>query len=106
MLELRLSFGAFTESCAAEMHQNSLTLNSSLFVKTLFHAEPVRLEGPTSEAHPSFKSIQEYLTFKPQSSFPAGTFAIPEACKTATPTELRLDSGSRFFHNIKRQLMK
>ena len=38
------------------------------------------LSHPSPQDQPSWRSVLEFSTFSPQTSFPAGVFAIPAAC--------------------------
>ena len=56
------------------MTNNWLSFNSSI-------GEPIRLEGPDDFAHPTWVSIQDYLSFTAVDHHDPHTFDIPSTCK-------------------------
>ena len=56
------------------MTNNWLVSNSSI-------GEPFRLEGPDNFAHPTYLSIQDYLSFVPVTHHDPHTFDVPSTCK-------------------------
>lgn len=65
---------------------NTLGMTNSWVVANSSLAQPVRLEGPDSFDHPSWRSILEYTQdFEVlPGAFPAGTFDVPGACANGT----------------------
>eukprot|EP00966_Prymnesium_polylepis_P058599 1357236-Prymnesium_polylepis.2 len=60
---------------------NWLVFNSSI-------GEPFRLEGPDDFQHPTWLTIQDYLSFEPVEQHEPHTFDVPPGCKPPAPAPL------------------